>query len=95
MRMTTHCYTLDLDADEVQMIQEALDRMIMFPTQSKNWKSTAQKVRTRLYENIELTSCSSANPINADSHRYPVIGTPANDQLEIWASRLDAPQSEA
>lgn len=93
--MTTHCYTLDLDAEEVQMIQEALDRMIMFPTQGKNWKSTAQKVRTRLYEKIELTSSSSANPIKADSYRYPVTGTPANDQLEIWESRLHAPRSEA
>ena len=86
--MTTHCYTLDLDPDEVQMIQEALDRMIMFPTQGKNWKSTAQKVRTRLYANIELTSGSSANPINANSHRYPFTGPPVVEQLEIWKSKI-------
>jgi hypothetical protein len=78
---------LDFDADEVQMIQEALDRMIMFPNQGKNWKSTAQKTRARLYANIELTSSSSANPINADSHCYPVTESPVDEQLEIWKSK--------
>jgi hypothetical protein len=82
--MTTYCYTLDLDGDEVQMIQDALDRMIMFPAQGKNWNSTAQKVRTRLYANIEQASGSSANPINLNAGPYPAAEPQVDDQLEIW-----------
>ncbi len=85
--MTTHCYALYLEGDEVAMIQEALDLMINHKSLGGNWKSTAQNVRARLHANIEYLSGSSANPSKVNVDSYPVTGPPVEDQLEIWNTK--------